>query len=372
MIKVFAIMGTRPEAIKMAPVIRELRRRSSDFEVRVVSTGQHRQMLDQVLEVFGLAADIELSTMRPNQGLAQLTAAVLTGLDEYVVPEAPDWILGQGDTTSVMAASLVAFYRRIRFGHIEAGLRTGNLDQPFPEELNRRVVDLVSTLYFAPTERSKVNLLREGVSQERIVVTGNTVVDALVSVAAMPFRRDESILKRVVNGRRHVLITAHRRESFGEPFRRMCESIRALALRFPGVDFMYPVHLNPNVRKPVQEILAGLSNVHLMDPLSYVEMVHVMKGSSLILTDSGGIQEEAPTFGVPTLVMRQTTERPEGIDAGFVKLVGNDGDGMLEEASRVLSRAETRISGANPYGDGHASTRIADAILRAGQPEGSI
>jgi UDP-N-acetylglucosamine 2-epimerase (non-hydrolysing) len=366
MIKVFAIVGTRPEAIKMAPVVRELRSRPSDFEVRFVSTGQHRQMLDQVLQIFGLTADVDLSIMRPNQGLAQLTAAVLTGLDEYVVSEAPDWILGQGDTTSVMAASLVAFYRRIRFGHIEAGLRTGDLDQPFPEELNRRVADLVSTLYFAPTERSKGNLLKEGVDPKRILVTGNTVVDALISVAAMPFRREGSALDRVRAGRRHVLITAHRRESFGEPFRRICESIRALGRRFPEVDFVYPVHLNPNVRKPVQETLAGLSNVHLLDPLTYVELVHVMKDASLILTDSGGIQEEAPTFGVPTLVMRRTTERPEGIEAGFVKLVGNDGDEMLEEATRILSRADTRISGENPYGDGHASTRIADAILNAG------
>lgn len=352
----------------MAPVIKELHCRKHEVDVRVVSTGQHRQMLDQALLPFGIQPDLELSTMRPSQTLAGLTAAVLTELDREILKEKPDWILAQGDTTSVMAASLVAFYRSVRFGHVEAGLRTGNLAQPFPEELNRRIADLVASLYFAPTDKSKENLLREGVSEEKILVTGNTVVDALMAVAELPFDRHNSVLRSITRGVTMVLITAHRRESFGQPFREICEAIRDLAQRFPDVVFLYPVHLNPEVRRPVQEILANTFNIILSEPLEYLEMVHVMKEASLVLTDSGGIQEEAPTFGVPVLVMRTTTERPEGVEAGFVELVGNSRNEIVNRASLILGKGCPRRTGANPYGDGSAAKRIVDAVLSRTKP----
>ncbi|MFZ9854389.1 MAG: non-hydrolyzing UDP-N-acetylglucosamine 2-epimerase [Limisphaerales bacterium] len=356
------IIGTRPEAIKMAPVIRELRRHPDQFNTTVMSTGQHREMLDQALGLFGITPDVDLRLMRPDQTLAGFVSALLVELDRHLQTGQVDWVLGQGDTATVMAAAMASFFRRVRFGHVEAGLRTGNLEQPFPEEFNRRVADMVSTLHFAPTTRSRDNLLRESIPSERILVTGNTVVDALLSVADMPHDRSQGVLGRVPAGTRHVLITAHRRESFGEPFRDMCSGIRDLALRFPGIHFIYPVHLNPQVRKPVLEILGDSTNLHLVEPLDYLEMVHVMKEASLILTDSGGIQEEAPTFGVPVLVMRQTTERPEGVEAGWVELVGNGRDRLVERGSEILERGWPRPQGTNPYGDGQASQRIVEAI----------
>jgi UDP-N-acetylglucosamine 2-epimerase (non-hydrolysing) len=359
------IVGTRPEAIKMAPVIRELRRHPDLFNTTVMSTGQHREMLDQALGLFGITPDVDLRLMRPDQTLAGFVSALLVELDRHLQAGQVDWVLGQGDTATVMAAAMAAFFRRVRFGHVEAGLRTGNLEQPFPEEFNRRVADMVSTLHFAPTTRSRDNLLRESIPSERILVTGNTVVDALLSVADMPHERTRGVLGRVPAGTRHVLITAHRRESFGEPFRDMCSGIRDLSLRFPGIHFIYPVHLNPQVRKPVLEILGSSTNIHLVDPLDYLEMVHVMKDASLILTDSGGIQEEAPTFGVPVLVMRQTTERPEGVEAGWVELVGNGRDRLVERGTEILEHGWPRPSGTNPYGDGQASQRIIEAIASA-------
>ncbi len=359
---VTVIVGTRPEAIKMAPVIRELRRHPDQFHTTVMSTGQHREMLDQALGLFGIIPDVDLRLMRPNQTLSGFVAALLVELDHHLDTGRVDWVLGQGDTGTVMAAAMAAFFHRVRFGHVEAGLRTGNLEQPFPEEFNRRVADMVSTLHFAPTGRSRDNLLRESIPAERIVVTGNTVVDALLSVADMSYDRSRGILGRLPPGTRHVLITAHRRESFGEPFRDMCSGIRDLAGRFPDIHFVYPVHLNPQVRTPVLEILGTSPNLHLVNPLDYLEMVHVMKGASLILTDSGGIQEEAPTFGVPVLVMRQTTERPEGVDAGWVELVGNGRDRVVERGTEILRYGWARPSGSNPYGDGQASRRIVEAI----------
>ena len=356
------VIGTRPEAIKMAPVIRELRRRPDLFQTTVMSTGQHREMLDQALGLFGITPDLDLRLMRPDQTLAGFVSALLVELDHHLQSGKVDWVLGQGDTGTVMAAAMAAFFRRVRFGHIEAGLRTGNLEQPFPEEFNRRVADMVSTLHFAPTTRSRENLLRESIPSERILVTGNTVVDALLSVADMPHDRSKGVLGRVPPGSRHVLITAHRRESFGGPFRDMCSGIRDLAERFPGIHFIYPVHLNPQVRKPVLEILGTASNLHLVDPLNYLEMVHIMKSACLILTDSGGIQEEAPTFGVPVLVMRQTTERPEGVEAGWVELVGNGRDRLVERGTEILDHGWARPSGTNPYGDGQAARRIVEAI----------
>jgi UDP-N-acetylglucosamine 2-epimerase (non-hydrolysing) len=360
--KIVCIVGTRPEAIKMAPVIRELRERPDQFRCVVVSTGQHRQMLDQVLQLFGICPDIDLGLMQPDQSLSSLTAALFNGLDGVMQQSRPDWVLAQGDTTSVMVASLVAFYQRIKFGHVEAGLRTGDLENPFPEELNRRVADLTTAACFAPTARAASALRAEGISAERIHVTGNTVVDALQQIVASGGLDRVQLPIKLPSGRRMVLVTAHRRESFGDPFRQLCQALRDLAIGHPDVDLVYPVHLNPNVRGPVNEILRDLPNVHLIEPVDYVQLLAMMRSSELILTDSGGIQEEAPTFGVPVLVMRQTTERPEGVEAGVAQLVGTKREHIVWAAGEHLSKAASRVAGANPYGDGQAASRIADIL----------
>jgi len=363
-----AVIGTRPEAIKMAPVILALKQSPGAFRCVVVSTGQHRQMLDQVLGLFAIRPEFELNVMQPNQSLAGLTAGLFTALDGAIDRAKPDWILAQGDTTTTMVASMVAFYRRVKFGHVEAGLRTGDKHRPFPEEINRRIADLAADLYFAPTTACRAALLREGVEAGRIKVTGNTVIDALLDVAARPCDWAAGALAAVPRNKRLVLITAHRRESFGDPFRELCLAVRMLAARYEtnGVHFIYPVHLNPNVRQPVEEILSGLPNVTLMEPLGYVELVHLMNQATLVLTDSGGIQEEAPSLGVPVLVMRDTTERPEGVEAGFVRLVGTARDQIIREAAQVLdhgSFVDSARRGQNPYGDGQAAQRIVDSLL---------
>ncbi len=368
MLKVLTIIGTRPEAIKLAPVIRELDRRVDDVRSIVCVTAQHREMLDQILDVFSIRADYDLDLMRPDQDLTQLTANLLKGLSPVVNEVKPDWILAQGDTTTVLASALAAFYRKIPFGHVEAGLRTGDLDQPFPEELNRRVADSVARLLFAPTEQNRQILLREGVPNERILVTGNTVVDALLEISAQPEDLTSPPLCDLPDDHQLVLITAHRRESFGPHLREMCFAIRDLALRFrhAGVHFVYPVHPNPNVRQPVSEILSGMPNVSLIAPVDYKAMVQLMKRSMLILTDSGGIQEEAPSLGVPVLVMRQSTERPEGVEAGVVRLVGTDGASIVAAASYLIKNPHARAemtSRVNPYGDGKAAGRIVAALL---------
>jgi UDP-N-acetylglucosamine 2-epimerase (non-hydrolysing) len=364
--KILSIFGTRPEAIKMAPVVHELAAHADRLQSIVCSTGQHRQMLDQVLALFKIKPDHDLNVMQPNQTLAGMTAALFTALDRLIADLKPDWILAQGDTTTVMVASMVAFYQRIPFGHVEAGLRTGDLSHPFPEEANRCIADRLSSLMFAPTARSRQTLLAEGRPEADVLVTGNTVVDALLKVAEMPFDFSTGPLSKLQLDKPIVLITAHRRESFGQPFWEMCTAIAELARHFHQVQFVYPVHLNPNVRKPVQEILTGLSNVQLLEPLDYLSLVQLMKKSTLILTDSGGIQEEAPSFGVPVLVMRETTERPEGIDAGVVKLVGTTGKQIVQETTRLLSNPAARTAMSrrgNPYGDGTASRRIVAALL---------
>ena len=363
--KILIIVGTRPEAIKMAPVIRELRSRPAQFETVVCSTGQHKQMLEQSLGFFGITPDMDLALMTPNQTLAGLTAVLFSALNNAVVETKPDWILAQGDTTSVLVAGVIAYYHKIKFGHVEAGLRTDDKFQPFPEELNRRIADQCSDLMFAPTEYSKRNLMREGFPESRIHVTGNTVVDALNSIKQTAFDWQTSALREIDSKRPWVLITAHRRESFGEPFRQLCTAIRTLAERFSNYQFVYPVHLNPNVRAPVMEILSGVSNVKLIEPLDYRAFVQAMAGATLILSDSGGVQEEAPGLGVPVLVMRETTERPEGIEAGVSKLVGTDPAHIVNEAARLLGDPEARkkMTGArNPYGDGRAAERIADLL----------
>lgn len=352
----------------MAPVARELQLYGGRIRSVLCWTGQHRDMVRPIFDLFQIRPDAELDVMRQDQTLSGLTSRLFDALDPVFRDRKPDWILAQGDTTTVLVASLVAFYRGVRFGHVEAGLRTGDLRRPFPEELNRCIADRVSQLLFAPTERCRQTLLREGSSSEKIIVSGNTVIDALQHVSAMPYDWADGPLKGLPVDKRLVLITAHRRESFGKPFQELCQGIRELAHRFPheGVHFAYPVHLNPNVRQPVEEVLSGIENVSLLEPLDYLSLIQLMKRSVLILTDSGGIQEEAPGLGIPVLVMRDTTERPEGVDAGVVKLVGTSRQRIVEEATTLLTdpvayRAMAR--GVNPYGDGRAAQRIVSALL---------
>jgi UDP-N-acetylglucosamine 2-epimerase (non-hydrolysing) len=363
--KILSIFGTRPEAIKMAPVIKELEKYPREVESLICVTGQHRQMLDQVLVLFDIHPDLDLNLMQPNQRLALLTARLFEELDRVLEKIKPDWILAQGDTTTVFVAAVMAYYHNIRFGHVEAGLRTNDKRRPFPEEMNRRLADAATDAWFAPTESARQALLAEGFSDSAIHVTGNTIVDALLAISQRELDWEGSVLREIPQGGRKVLITAHRRESFGEPFRELCQAIRDLAAAFPDTLFIYPVHLNPNVRKPVGEILSGLKNVHLIEPLDYLTLVHLMKRSILILTDSGGIQEEAPTFGVPVLVMRDTTERPEGVEAGVARLVGTRKERIVAEAAKVLSNGswiDNAHSLINPYGDGQAARRIVDFL----------
>jgi UDP-N-acetylglucosamine 2-epimerase (non-hydrolysing) len=362
-------MGTRPEAIKMAPVIRALVS-SADFVPIVINTGQHREMLDQVARLFGLPIHHDLAVMHPDQQLAELTARLLSKCAAVLALEAPDLALVQGDTTTVLAASLACFYRRIPVGHVEAGLRTYDRWSPFPEEVNRTLATRLCTLHFAPTELARQNLLREGVLDADITVTGNTVIDALL--AEVERQQDPAVAAGIAEGLRSmlggwprprpfVLITGHRRENFGHGFEQITSALAELSRRFSDHDFIYPVHLNPNVQKPVQQRLGGIPNVHLIQPQAYSEFVALMHGCRIVLTDSGGIQEEAPALGKPVLVMRTTTERPEGVAAGTVKLVEPDAVRLVEAVSELLGdeRAHSLMAhAANPYGDGHAAERI--------------
>ena len=367
--KILVVYGTRPEAIKMAPVIEALRRRADRLEVTVGTTAQHREMLDQVQEIFGLRPDIDLDLMRPDQSLNDLAARAITGLDGVLRRVSPDWLLVQGDTTTAMAGALAAFHLGIRIGHVEAGLRSGDLQRPFPEEANRRIVDTVADALFAPTERSRDRLLAEGAAPARVYLTGNTVIDALQRVAATLPEEPPA---------REVLVTVHRRESFGAPLGEILGALRELAGAFPDWRFVFPVHPNPRVREPVHRELGGIANLELPAPLSYRELIQVLRRCHLVLTDSGGLQEEAPAFGKPVLVLRETTERPEGIEAGVARLVGADRRRIVAEATRLLSDASAHSEMAramNPYGDGRAGERIA-AILAGAPwiplPEGSI
>jgi UDP-N-acetylglucosamine 2-epimerase len=356
--KLVVVVGTRPEAIKMAPVVRRLRQERG-VDVQLCATAQHREMLDQVLDLFGLEPDIDLDLMRPDQTINGLAARAFAGLDDVLAREAPDWLLVQGDTTTAMVASLAAFHRRIRVGHVEAGLRTGDFGHPFPEEMNRRVVDLVSDANFVPTRRAARALADEDVPAGKIFLTGNTVVDALLAIAGKDGDAGEENL---------VLITAHRRESFGEPLERVVRAIGRLARAFPQTRFVHVLHPNPNVA-PVVRRNAELPNVSVVEPLDYLGLVRLMRRARLILTDSGGIQEEAPTFRKPVLVLREKTERPEGVEAGLAALVGTDEEAIVEQASRLISDAGARAAMAgpvNPYGDGLAADRIADIL--AGRP----
>ena len=377
---ILLVFGTRPEAIKMAPLVKEFQKYPETFKTIVCVTGQHREMLDQVLRIFDIQPDYDLNIMKQGQDLYDVTARVLTGMREVLKETQPDIVLVHGDTTTSTAAALAAFYQQIPVGHVEAGLRTHNIYSPWPEEMNRQITGRIATYHFAPTSLSKDNLLQEGVSEERIIVTGNTVIDALYMVVEK-IKNDgilscelEKVLKasgydisRLSDGRKLVLITGHRRENFGDGFISMCKAIKSLSEKYPEVDFVYPMHLNPNVRKPIHEVFgeSQRANLFFIEPLEYLSFVYLMEKSAIVLTDSGGIQEEAPGLGKPVLVMRDTTERPEALEAGTVKLVGTDYDKIVNEVSGLLDNQEyyEKMSKAvNPYGDGKACSRIVKAL----------
>lgn len=371
--KVLIVFGTRPEAVKMAPVVNALAH-ASDIEARVAVTGQHREMLDQVLQLFAIEPCYDLNIMQPGQGLTEITSAVLAGLKPVLEDFVPDLVLIHGDTTTTLATSLAAYYQRIPVGHVEAGLRTGNIYSPWPEEINRKVAGAITRLHFAPTERSRANLLAENVADQHIYVTGNTVLDALLDVVGK-LEADEDKSAQfdadfgIDPGKRLLLVTGHRRESFGGGFERICDALSHLSRR-DDIQIIYPVHLNPNVKGPVERRLGQAANVSLIAPQDYLPFVHLMRRADIILTDSGGVQEEAPSLGKPVLVMRDTTERPEAVDAGTVKLVGTDADLIVSEVARLLDDPATYDAMArahNPYGDGLAAGRIRDAILEFSQ-----
>lgn len=360
--KIICVVGTRPEAIKMAPVILALKKQPA-LNVRVLATAQHRHLLDQVMKVFDIEPDIDLDIMRPNQALTTLTARLLLALDDVLLAEKPDAVLAQGDTTTVMTVALACFYHKIPFGHVEAGLRTWDMQNPFPEEMNRVIAGRLAKWHFAPTESSRQNLLREGVLDKDIVVTGNTVIDALLSVA----ERDVELPVKLDPSKRLILVTAHRRENFGKPFEQVCRALLTLLERNPDVQVLYPVHPNPNVREIAHELLGKHPRVVLCDPLDYLPFVSAMKHAYLILSDSGGVQEEAPALGKPVLVLRHETERPEAVEEGVVKLVGTDFDAIVSETQYLLdneSAYRAMDRGVSPYGDGHAATRIVNVIKK--------
>lgn len=361
--RVLSVFGTRPEAIKLAPVILELQRYRDSFENLICVTAQHRQMLDQVLEWFQIAPHYDLNLMQPDQGLAQFASSALAAVSELLRMVQPDVVLVQGDTTTVMVAALAAFYRHIPVGHIEAGLRTRNRYNPFPEEINRRMAGVLATFHFAPTARAGDALRAEQMPEENIFITGNTVVDALLMTLRCSVNLD---LNFRLDGRRMILVTAHRRESFGVQFESICLALRDLAERNADVDIVYPVHLNPNVRRPVERILAGQPRIHLLDPMRYEQFVHLAAHAYLILTDSGGIQEEAPVLGKPVLVMRETTERSEATESGTARLVGTDRQRIVDETECLLSKAEeyrAMARAVSPFGDGRAAERIVNILL---------
>jgi UDP-N-acetylglucosamine 2-epimerase (non-hydrolysing) len=369
--KTLCVFGTRPEAIKMAPLALAL---ASDerFDAKVCVTGQHREMLDQVLDLFAIKPDFDLNIMKPGQDLTDVSTAILQGMKDVFAQFKPDVVLVHGDTATTFAASLAAYYHQIPVAHVEAGLRTGNLYSPWPEEGNRKLTGALANLHFAPTETSQANLLREGVNPESIIVTGNTVIDALLGVIAR-LDQDQVLNTKAAApsafldpGRKLILVTGHRRESFGDGFERICQALMDVAQQHPEVDIVYPVHLNPNVREPVNRLLSGISNIYLIEPLDYLPFVYMMSRAHIILTDSGGIQEEAPSLGKPVLVMRDTTERPEAVSAGTVKLVGTETADIVRELNRLLTDPvayRTMSYAHNPYGDGKACQRILETLL---------
>ncbi len=366
-LRILTVFGTRPDAIKMAPVVLEFARQKERAELLVTVTGQHREMLDQVLSVFGIIPDRDLAIMRDRQSISGMTSRALEGLDPIIDGFKPDIIIAQGDTTTTFVASLAAFYHKVAFGHVEAGLRTENKYNPFPEEMNRRLTGLLADLHFAPTPDAQENLIRAGVDPRMIFMTGNTVIDALLYVAAKPHRfDDEELASAVSGGRRLILVTSHRRENWGEPMRDICRAVKEIVSAHADTEVVFSLHKNPIVREVVVPELTGVQRVRLIEPPDYVPFVHLMKAAHLILTDSGGVQEEGPALGKPVLVMRETTERPEGIAAGTAKLVGTDINKIVSEASRLLedkAEYERMAKVASPYGDGHASERISRAVF---------
>jgi len=378
--KVMLVFGTRPEAIKMAPLVKEFQKDSIAFQTIVCVTGQHREMLDQVLHLFDITPDYNLNIMRSGQDLYDVTSRVLIGMRKVLKETLPDIVLVHGDTTTSTAAALAAFYQQIPVGHVEAGLRTFNIYSPWPEEMNRQITGRIATFHFSPTQLSRKNLLREGIADEKIIVTGNTVIDTL-HVVVDRIKKDKLLneelsevlllagydVNRLHKGKRLVLITGHRRENFGNGFVSICKAIKTLTEKYPDVDFIYPMHLNPNVRKPIYEVFGEnqLPNIFFIEPLEYLSFVYLMEKSTIVLTDSGGIQEEAPGLGKPVLVMRDTTERPEALEAGTVKLVGKDYNKIVSEVSVLLDNQiyyDKMSKAVNPYGDGQASGRIVDVL----------
>ena len=367
--RVLVIIGTRPEAIKMAPIIKQLSR-EPDVHYRVCVTSQHRELLQQVLDTFDIVPDYDLDVMTENQTPSQVVATIIERLSPVLRRDRPDWVLVQGDTATVMAAALAAFYAKIRVGHVEAGLRTGDKWQPFPEEVHRRITAVVADLHFAPTPRAKHNLIKEGIPSHVVLVTGNTVIDALHWIISHPPpRRVIQLLEKmkvIPHGRRLILVTAHRRENFGAGIRSICTALSQIAREFPDVAILYPVHPNPHVKGPVYELLGSIGNVFLVPPMPYDELAHLMRHAYFIVTDSGGIQEEAPGLGKPVLVLRSVTERPEGVQAGIVRLVGTESQRIVREVSKLLTDEqayEQMARAVNPYGDGKAAERIVDALL---------
>ena len=367
MLKILVVFGTRPETIKVAPIIRELKRFSSQVTCQTCVTGQHRQMIEPLFKLFDLKIDFDLNVMRSNQTLEHITSSVLNQVSDIIRAEQPDYLIVQGDTTTAMAAGLAAFYNRVKVAHVEAGLRTWNKYEPYPEEVNRKIIDSLSDVCFAHTEKAKQNLLKEGVVEEAIQVTGNTVIDALLHVANLSMPVDGTVLERLPDdGKQIVLVTAHRRENFGKPINDICMAIKELAKQRSEMRFIYPVHLNPNIQKPVYAHLSNLDNVLLVEPLNYAEFVQVMKRAHIILTDSGGLQEESPSLGKPVLVLRDVTERPEAVEAGAIKLVGTDTQQIIRSFNELLENQALykKMSEAeNPYGDGKASQRIVRFLL---------
>lgn len=363
--KTLAVCGTRPDTVKMAPVVNELMRHKDEADLVLAVTGQHREMLAQVLEAFDLHPDYDLNIMSARQTLAQITTRALAGLDDVIKQTQPQLILAQGDTSTTFIASLAAFYNKIPFGHIEAGLRTDNKYDPYPEEMNRRLTAMMTDLHFAPTELARKNLLAEGISEDDVFVTGNTVIDALLGIAAREYSFSDERISRALESGRMVLLTAHRRENWGEPLKNICRAIREIANRHTDVTFIFPMHKNPIVRDTVVPELENIPRVVLIEPPDYVPFVHLMKASHLILTDSGGVQEEAPSLGKPVLVLRKTTERPEGVQTGNAKLVGTNTDAIVYEADRLLtdeSAYNMMAAAKSPYGDGNAAKRIWEII----------
>jgi UDP-N-acetylglucosamine 2-epimerase (non-hydrolysing) len=366
-IKVLFIFGTRPEAIKMAPVIEAMALRPEFFDIRICVTAQHRQMLDNVLALFNIQPDYDLDLMSQKQALSGLTARIFDTLDTVIYKENPDWVLVQGDTTTTMVASVVAYYHRAKVGHIEAGLRTHDKFQPFPEEINRRIASIVADLHFAPTESAQTNLIHEGIDKRNILVTGNTVIDALLQAVQLKYDFENGPLAKIPFDKRILLVTAHRRENFGEQIKSICRALTVIAKHYASdVHVVYPVHLNPNIWEPVHTLLSGVSNITLLKPLDYLSFVHLMNQSHIVLTDSGGLQEEAPSLGKPVLVLRGVTERPEAVEAGTARVIGTKTERVVQEVERLLddSAEYTRMANAvNPYGDGHAAERICEQLL---------